>query len=254
MKTCASVRDLPAAGKRIDAAGGALPHALNRIALRDPGIEVWLARLDLAAGQIRQCASVLSRDEQLRAERFHFARDRRRFVVARGRLRQLLGGYLGIAPAAIAFEKAKNGKLSVTRHAAAVQFNVAHSDERAIYAVSRRCALGVDIECLNRDVDCDRLAERFFTQRERTMLRRIPEAERKRAFLACWTRKEAVVKATGDGLALPLDQFDVTVAPDAAPRLRHFAIATQRTANWHLYAANVGSDYVATIAAFQGKQ
>ncbi len=249
METCARVSELAATGKQISAADDTLLTALKRIALPDPEIEVWLAHLDVGADQAGRCASLLSPDEQRRAELFHFERDRRRFIVARGILRLLLCSHLDMTPAAIAFGYAKNGKPLVSEHQ--TQFNVSHAHERALYAISRRCALGIDIEYINRDVDYSGLAQRFFTRRESAALQRIPESDRKRAFFACWTRKEAVIKATGDGLSLPLDQFEVTIAPDAAPRILDFTAATQHVADWTLYPANVGSDYIATVAAYR---
>jgi 4'-phosphopantetheinyl transferase len=235
METCASVSDLAATSKRIP--------------LADAAIEVRLARLDLDADQVGYCASLLSHDEQLRAKRFHFERDRGRFIVARGILRILLGSHLGITPAKVAFGYTKNGKPFVADHAGQIHFNISHSSERALYAISNRCALGVDIEHMNRDIDYANLAERFFSRREHAELQLIPESDRKRAFFACWTRKEAVIKATGEGLSLPLDQFEVTVAPDAAPRVIDFAGAAQRATHWILYDVNVGDGYIATVAA-----
>ncbi len=235
METCARVSELATTSKRIP--------------LADAAVAVWLTRLDLDAEQVRQCTGLLSRDEQLRAERFHFERDRRRFVAARGILRVLLGEHLGITPASIAFGYAKNGKPFIADHAASMHFNVAHAHERALYAISKSCALGVDIEYLNRDIDYSGLAERFFTSRERTELKRIPESDRKRAFFSCWTRKEAVIKATGDGLSLPLNQFEVTLAPGIAPRLLDSAAAPQLAGYWNLYAPDIGNDYIAAVAA-----
>ena len=253
METCASLRDLAAASKRNGIAGGALPAAIDRIALPDPEIEAWLARLDLAADQVSQYASLLSGDERLRADRFALERDRRRFVVARGMLRLLLGIYLDMAPAAIAFGYAGNGKPFVADRPVPIHFNVSHAEERALYAFSRSCALGVDIEYLNREVDYGALATRFFSRREHAEIQRCPAADRKRAFIACWTRKEAVVKAVGDGLPLPLDRFEVTVAPGTAPRILDFGASAQRISDWDLYALDVGSDYLATVAAYRGK-
>ena len=234
-------------GKQIDKPG----PALKRLTLPPPGIEVWQARLDLPAGEVEQCAKLLSRDEHLRAERFHFEHDRRRFIVARGRLRLLLSRHLRIAPAAIVFAYMKNGKPFVAGNAAQIHFNLSHSEECALYAISRSCRLGVDIECLNRDIDWHSLASRFFTHGESTALQHLPVSSRKRAFFACWTRKEAIIKATGDGLSLPLDQFEVTVEPDGEPRI--LAAATLRLADWTLYAADAGNDYVATVAAYAGE-
>lgn len=225
--------------------------APKRIPLDNAAIEIWLARLDLNADQVRQCAVHLSPDELQRANRLHFERDRQRFIAARATLRILLGGCLAIKPDAIALRYTANGKPVIDNLAASLHFNVSHAHERALYAISRTYALGVDIEYLNRDVDYNGLAERFFTNREHTALQRIPEPGRKRAFFACWTRKEAVIKSTGDGLSLPLAQFNVTVAPDAAPRVLDFAGAAERVADWTLYTAEVGADYIATVAAYR---
>ncbi len=253
METCARVSELAATGKPIDATGELLPGAIQRIPLAHPAIEVWLARLDLDARQVGQCANLLSRDEQLRAERYHFERDRRRFTVTRGILRTLLGAHLEMAPAAITFGYAENGKPFIADHASPIHFNASHAHERALYAISKSCALGVDIEYLNRDIDTNGLARRFFSPRECAGLKLIPEPARKRAFFACWTRKEAVIKATGEGLALPLDQFEVTAAPDTAPQILDFTAATQQIPGWILYTADVGGDYVATVAARRRK-
>lgn len=253
MESFASLSDLAAPGKRIGTPDDTPPSALERIALPDSAIEVWLARFDADADQVARCASLLSRDEQQRARRFHFEHGRRRFIVTRGILRRLLGSHLDLAPAAVAFGYGKNGKPFVAGGTTRIHFNVSHAHERAFYAISGSRALGVDIEYLNRDVDYNRLARRFFTPREYSELQRIPECDRKYAFLTCWTRKEAVIKATGDGLSLPLSQFEVSVAPDTAPRVIDFTAATQRVSDWALHAADVGDDYVATVAAYPGE-
>jgi len=227
-----------------------LPNAVNRIVVPDPEIEVWLARLDLGIDQIAQCRELLSNDEQLRAGRFHFERDRRRSIVARGVLRMLLGGHLDIAPAAVVFGYTQYGKPFVINQASQIHFNVSHSGERALIALSVSRELGVDIEDVNREIDYGDLAARFFAPRECTALMRIAEPDRKRAFFACWTRKEAVVKAIGSGLSLPLDRFEVTIDPDAAPRVLDFAVPVLDIADLTLHSIDVGGDYVATAAAY----
>jgi len=225
-----------------------LPTAIDRIALAAPGIEVWQVRLDRDAGQVMQCEDLLSRDERLRAARFHFEYDRRRYTVARAVLRMLLGDRLDIAPAAIKFSYTKRGKPFVAEPAARIHFNVSHSAERALYAISPSFRVGADIEYLNRDIDHESLADRFFTRAESAALQRLPASHRKRAFLACWTRKEAVVKALGDGLSLAFDQFEVTTALDAAPRVLEFAVKAHNVSDWALYSVNTNSNYVATVA------
>ena len=246
-QAAASLSDLAMTGKENDTPD----TTLKRVTLPTSRIEVWQARLDLHSEEVMQCAELLSRDERERADRFHFEHDRRRFIVARGKLRQLLARHLGIAPAAIVFAYLKHGKPFVAGSGTQIHFNVSHSRERALYAVSASFRLGVDIEWLNRDVDWNGVSRRFFTHNESNALQQLPDASRKRAFFACWTRKEAIIKATGDGLSLRLDQFEVTVEPDAEPRL--LAATTLRIADWTLYAPDVGNDYVATVAAYQVK-
>lgn len=248
-----SVRDLTLAGKRGAAASAMLPDAINRIVLPNPAIDVWQARLDLGAAHVMQYAELLSRDEQLRAGRLHFERDRRRFIVARGTLRMLLGNHLDIPPAALEFNYTKYGRPFLVEPAAQVHFSVSHSAERALYAISPDCRLGVDIEHLNRDIDYKSLAKRFFTDAENTALERVPMCSRKRAFLACWTRKEAVVKAIGGGLSLPFSQFEVTVDLDTVPRVLDFTATKHGAVDWVLYSPNADHDYVATVAAYYRK-
>lgn len=248
MTTGASLSDLAPAGKQI----GATDATFQRVATTSSEITVWQMRLDLDSAEVMRYAELLSGDEKLRAGRLHFEHDRRRFIVARGRLRLLLGDYLGVTPTAIAFSYTSRGKPYLTDNSAGIYFNVAHSEERALYALSGTCRPGVDIECLKREVDCDALARRFFTRAEYAALQQLPAFQRKRAFLACWTRKEAVVKATGDGLSLALDQFEVTVEPDAEPRI--LAASTRRIADCRLYAADPREGYIAAVAGYWHRQ
>ena len=246
MKTCASVRDCTASGKSDGSPRRALTHLPRRIALPDPAVEAWLLRLDVSALHLQQCALLMSRDEHARAARFHFQRDRSRYTVARAMLRVLLGNHLGLPPAALALSQAANGKPCLADPPVPVRFNLAHSGDIAIYAICRDGEPGVDVEQLDRTVAYDRLAQKFFSARELAELQRIPVASRKFAFLSCWTRKEAVVKATGDGLRTPLCEVEVTVAPDAQPRL--LRIPNGNAADWTLYALDAGSTCTATLA------
>ena len=249
VRQAARLSDLAIPGKHIGLTDTMPPGLLRRIALSSPEIEVWQAPLDVGAESVVRFTELLSPDERLRAQRFHYERDRRRYVVARGVLRVLLGDYLGTPPASIAFGYTKYGKPVVAEPAAQIQFNLSHSEERALYAISRSRRLGVDIEYLNRDIDHEGLAKRFFAPGEYAALQRMRKSGRRRAFLACWTRKEAVAKALGRGLLLPLDQFEVTVALEAAPRVHGFIAAAHGLADWHLYSVNTDNDYFATVAS-----
>lgn len=161
-------------------------------------------------------------------------------------LRVLLGNYLGVAPAGVALESGQHGKPMLADPSSHVQFNLSHSGDRAICAIARNCAVGVDIEHLDRAVDHESLAWRFFSAREYAELQLIPDADRKCAFLTCWTRKEAVAKATGQGLRLPLNQIEVTVAPAASPQLLN--VPDGDAGAWTLHSIDAGHDYVATLA------
>src|SRR5271163_517516 len=152
-------------------------------------------------------AGVLSADEIARAQRFHFEKDRIHFIHCRSALRFLLARYLGVSPAGIRFEYLSGGKpqLIAEQNPRRLQFNLSHSNNMALIAVGSELRLGVDIEKIRDNVDTAALAERFFSPRERAGLRALPGHLRVPAFFACWTRKEAFLKATGTGLSFPLE-------------------------------------------------
>ena len=158
--------------------------------------------------------SILSIEEQARAARFRFARDRRRFVNCRAKVRSILAGELAIDPAQIKFCYNEFGKPSVE----GLFFNVSHSHDVAMMAVSRSREVGIDIERIDASFANDNIPERFFSPREVAALRELPSTQQLDAFFRCWTRKEAYVKARGMGLSLALDSFDVTLAPGEPAR------------------------------------
>jgi 4'-phosphopantetheinyl transferase len=176
-----------------------------------------LEQTDEVVGRLE---AALSADERVRAERLVAARFRRRFVVARGALREILGSYAGIAPAAVGFRYGPRGKPALdVDDVDCLRFNLSHSGDRALVAVGWRCELGVDVEQIRPDRELDRIASRFFSPAEVATLLALPHAARAEAFYRCWTRKEAYIKAVGDGLAIPLDSFDVGFAPGAPAAL-----------------------------------
>jgi 4'-phosphopantetheinyl transferase len=181
-------------------------------------------------------APVLSEDETVRANRFHFERDRLCFARCRSALRQLLSIYLSIPAAEILFEYLPGGKpqLAAKQNPRVLQFNVSHSSGMALIAIGSQHAVGVDIEEIRNDVDTRALSERLFSVRERAALRELPDRLRIAAFFACWTRKEAFLKATGDGLAFPLADFSVTAHPDLHPEIEEIKGDTQAGKQWRL--------------------
>ena len=182
------------------------------------GIHLWLADLDRLPKSLAQLAATLTADERERAARFHFPAHRDRFVVGRGLLRTLLGAYLNRPAMALCFACGPRGKplLAGEDADAGLHFNLSHSGERALYAIARR-EVGVDLECLNRVVNDAAVAERVCTPREWAAFQALPAERFREAFFSCWTRKEAIAKALGDGLASGLRNLEVCFPDDRLP-------------------------------------
>jgi 4'-phosphopantetheinyl transferase len=212
-------------------------------------VDVWRVRLDEPATAGAE-GGVLSSDEIARAGRFHFERDRIYFTQCRSALRALLAGYLAIPATEIHFEYLTNGKprLRAEQNPRTLQFNVSHSTNMAVIAVGSEHRLGVDIEKIRGDVDTASLAERFFSLRERAELQALPDHLRVPGFFACWTRKEAFLKATGDGLSFPLADFSVTTHPDLDPKVEEINGNTEAGKLWFLADLSVVDGYRATVA------
>ena len=212
-------------------------------------VDVWRVRLDEPL-TVPPEASVLSADEVARANRFHFAKDRTHFIRCRSALRGLLAGYLAIPAPEIRFEYLTSGKpqLIAEQNQRALQFNVSHSANMALIAVGSEHRLGVDIEKIRGDVDTTELAERFFSLRERAGLQALPGHLRVSCFFACWTRKEAFLKATGDGLSFPLADFSVSTDPNSDPELEEINGNKEAGKQWFLADLSVAEGYRATVA------
>lgn len=212
---------------------------------------MWRAQLDAGQEALARWRAVLAPDELERAGRFHFARDRDRYIAARGALRTILGGYLGAAPDEVQFEYNAHGKPRLRPPAAGsrqVFFNISHAHALALYAVTCSREVGIDVEFVRPDLAEGHIAERFFAAGEVANLRGLPASEQTLAFFQCWTRKEAFVKARGEGLSLPLDRFEVSLGPGQPAALLRVADAPQEVARWALYALAPGPGYVAALA------
>jgi len=220
------------------------------LTLSSAEVHVWRAALDPAVACVERLQLSLSADELHRAARFHFPRDRRRFIVARGVLRDILGRYLGVPSSALGFRYSAYGKPALADVAAAdgLRFNVSHSNEMALFAVTQGREVGVDIEYVRAEIACEEIAEHFFSARERASLRALPAEVKHQAFFNCWTRKEAFIKAHGEGLSLPLDQFDVSLAPGEPVALLATRSDPQEVLRWSLQAVSPGPGYAAALA------
>ena len=189
---------------------------------------VWLVDLDAPADDSRR---LLSSDEEARACRFVSDTHRSRFVACRAALRYLLGARLGVRPEAVTFEYGPAGKPALAGFAGP-HFNVSHSGDQALIAVAD-AAVGVDIELVRPMPDLDALAERLFTADERAALAVVREDARLEAFFAAWTRKEAYIKACGDGIG-SASSVEVTLVPDEPARLLSVAGDPAEASRWSL--------------------
>jgi 4'-phosphopantetheinyl transferase len=192
--------------------------------------------LDLPHAWVSDLRQLLSPDEQARAERFRFERDRRRYVVGRGFLRRLLGYCVGEEPGRLRFHYGAKGKPLAVEGARHLRFNLSHSQGLALYGVTSERELGVDIEALRPLADAENIALRFFSPWESAALRRLPESQRIEGFFNCWTRKEAWLKAVGDGLSRPLSDLDVSLVPGEPARILRVQNDPEEAARWSLYA------------------
>ena len=213
-------------------------------------VHIWRACLDPSASWVERLQRNLSPDELQRAARFHFPRDRRRFTVARGVLRDILSRYLGVPPSELRFRYSSYGKPALADgfDDRGVRFNLSHSHEMALFAVTCGREVGIDIEYLDREIRAEEIAEHFFSTRERASLRALPAEAKHAAFFNCWTRKEAYIKAHGEGLSLPLDQFDVSLAPGEPAALLATHGDPREASRWSLQALTPGANYVAALA------
>jgi len=217
-----------------------------------PGeIHVWSVPLDPAPETVKSLEGLLAPDEIQRAYRFRFERHRRRFIVGRGTLRSLLGAYLQKDPASLSFTYGPKGKPALEEGQAGgtnLKFNLSHSSELGLYGLVQGEELGIDVELLRPMPDAEQIAERFFSQSERETLRTVPGEAKSNAFFHCWTRKEAYIKATGDGLSMPLDRFDVTLLPGEPARMLSAEGDTEMAARWSMVHLDPAPGYIGALA------
>ena len=214
-------------------------------------VHVWRASLKQPAEVLRALSATLAPEESERAGRFHFQKDRDAFVVARGALRDILGRYLGVPPRQVRFAYGEFGKPSVAAEACGglpLRFNLSHSHEVACCAVACGREVGVDVEHLREGVEVMSLAGHFFSRGEVEALGALPPGQQLRGFFNCWTRKEAYIKARGEGLSHPLDAFTVSLEPGSPAALLSTERDPEEAARWSLTDLPFGDDYAAALA------
>jgi len=218
--------------------------------LKTPDVEIVSVLLRAPANASAALWQLLSREERHRADRFRYVEHRRRYIVARAPLRRLLAERLHIAPWAVELVETSYGKprLAPVHGSPGLEFNLSHSEAIAIYAFTSGGSVGVDVELIRPVPDADDLAKCFFSATETAALSALPRDQHSLAFLACWTRKEAFVKALGWGLSCPLDAFDVTIDPDAPARITRIEADIGNVASWRVHSFTPCPSYIAAVA------
>jgi 4'-phosphopantetheinyl transferase len=220
------------------------------LTLQSDEVHVWRVSLEVDAAEVKSLAPVLSDDERARAARFRFHKDRDNFTVARGMLRVLLGRYLDQEPSRLEFSYGPHGRPTLRHHNVVNEFcfNVSHSRGLALYGFTRNRQIGIDVEWIRSEMASEQIAERFFAPQEVATLRALASDIQLEAFFNCWTRKEAFIKAGGEGLSLPLDRFAVSLTPGNPAKILSIEGNAETAALWSLTEIRPGTGYVAALA------
>ena len=219
------------------------------IEARRDEVHVWRASLSVSPSQLQRLSPILSTDERQRAERFHFEKDRGEFIAGRALLRTLLGRYLHREPSQLGFHYGASGKPRLAGEDSSLRFNLSHSLGVALYAFGRGRELGIDVEHIRSNADAEKIAGRFFSAQEVAVFRSLPARQREKAFFDCWTRKEAYIKAKGDGLKAPLDAFSVSLSPGQPAALLNVQDDRAEVSRWSLRELEPGPGYAGAIIA-----
>ena len=222
------------------------PSSIPQLATDE--VHVWRIDLDIPDDRWQALLSLLAADELAKAERFHFAKHRRRHTVSHAALRILLGQYLARPPRGIAFSYNTHGKPRLADEDQKIKFNLSHTEDIMLVAFVLDSEIGIDIEAVTRHVDYMGVGQRWFSALEGRTLQSLPEQERIDAFFRAWCRKEAYIKARGEGMAHPLQRFSVALDKHE-PRLVEHLDDSRETSRWTFIDIDVAENYRATVVA-----
>jgi len=226
-----------------------LPGSAAPVQIKPDAVHVWRAVFDPQCFDPDRCRAVLNTDELSRADRFRFQKHHDWFVFRRASLRRVLARYTGIDADRITFDYGGHGKpvLPADANPTGVTFNASHSHGLALIAVSLGRRLGVDVELIQDGLREEGLAQRFFTANEVAALESLPASQQELGFYLCWSRKEAYVKARGQGLSLPLDSFEVSVSPEQPAALLWTRQGDAETGRWSVHTLTPDPRYAAAL-------
>jgi 4'-phosphopantetheinyl transferase len=224
--------------------------ALPSQPLADSDIHIWCVSLNVSPQDLSYYRSILSKDEVNRAGRFVFEKDRDHYIAGRGLLRVILGSYLDLEPAQLEFVYGPHGKPALKPGPTdkALEFNLSHSKDLALYAFNWNRRIGIDIEYIIPMADMDNFAEQFFTRRETALINVLSGHQKEDAFFRTWTCKEAFLKANGSGLTVPINQVEISLDTDEVVTLSSIGNNKEQTSHWHLEILNHFPGYRAALA------
>ena len=213
-------------------------------------VDVWRGIVDCPKGSLRDFWDILSKDEQERALRYKFPIHRDRYIAARGILRRILGRYITQGPQTFLFSLGPHGKPFLNKNnSASCKFNVAHSGDLALYAISYDLEVGIDVETHRDTIDYQSMISRILTEQEASQLWALSQEDRQAAFFSCWTKKEAYLKARGNGLIFPMKQIAVGVATKQPSSLLEVHGDPGEATRWSLKELLPGPGYSAAVVA-----
>jgi 4'-phosphopantetheinyl transferase len=209
-------------------------------------IHIYRSTLEKPPAEVKQLEKILSPDEIEKAYKFKFETDRNNYIVGRAFLRNILNKYLEIDASKINFSYAEKGKPFIKD--SIVKFNLAHSKSYVVYAFTLEKEVGIDLEYLKEMPDAREIAKGFFSKDETHELDKVSEKNLELAFFNCWTRKEAFIKAVGEGLSYPLADFTVTLIPGDEPEIIWIKKNPEEINDWSMINIEVKENYISSLA------
>jgi 4'-phosphopantetheinyl transferase len=220
------------------------------VVLENNEAHIWRATLDREESEIESFRKTLSKDEQDKAASFHFQRDKGRFIVSRGILRKILARYINKEPSEIVFSYGAFGKPALPEElgVATIHFNLTHSHGLALYAIFKNQQIGIDVELIRSDFGWESIARRYFSEMEYAALLKLPAHLREERFFSYWTCKEAYVKATGQGLSLPINEIEISLTNSNSAERLCLRGESKQSSHWSLVKLTPATGYVGFLA------
>ncbi len=219
----------------------------NSPELTEQFVHLWPVRVEASFDVVDTFALLLEPEEKSRADRFCSEEHRRSFILVRGTLKALLGHYLGVPASGVRLDYSSNGKPRPAPRSC-ITFNLSHSGDLVAFTFGIGIEMGVDVERIRWLADMLEIARHFFSHQEAVDLMALPAEQRERAFFRCWTRKEAYLKAIGNGLSVPLNSFDVSVRPGEPARMIRIGCDNIAASAWTLHDLELEPGYAGAIA------